>query len=124
MRKSSQPLIKLTLDRQEYLNNREGARLIIQGRLDYYQAMLGVNYKRFSVKLLKSRWGSCSSLGNLNFNYLIVKLPDQLRDSVIVHELTHLIHPNHSQMFYQTADKVLPGFRKLSREMRRYHLVR
>ncbi|MBP6005626.1 M48 family metallopeptidase [Candidatus Saccharibacteria bacterium] len=122
MGKSKQSLTELRLDRREYLDNREMARMIIQGRLDYYQTMLGVKYKRVSIKLLRSRWGSCSSLGNLNFNYLIIKLPDQLRDSVIVHELTHLIHPNHSQLFYQTAEEILPGFRKISKQMRNYQL--
>src|SRR5688572_10925135 len=69
-----------------YLNNKENARAMIKERLEYYNAFYNYEYKRIAIKNHKSRWGSCSKKGNLNFNYRLALLPQHLADYVIVHE--------------------------------------
>ena len=63
---------------------------LIHERLEYYNQFYGFQYNRVSVKNQRSRWGSCSRQGNLNFNYRLVNLPSELADYIIVHELCHL----------------------------------
>nr|MCR4579493.1 M48 family metallopeptidase [Treponema sp.] len=65
------------------------ARIIIPQRVEYYSKIAGISYKRISIRLQKSRWGSCSAEGNLNFNCLLALMPQEILDSVVVHELCH-----------------------------------
>lgn len=88
------------------------AKEIIPRRVEFYAPKIGVNYNRISIRCQKTRWGSCSSKGNLNFNCLLVLLPDEIIDSVVVHELCHRKHMNHSPEFYAEIDKVFPDYKK------------
>ena len=65
----------------------------------HFAGLLGVTYGRITIRLQKTRWGSCSSKGNLNFNCLLMLCPAAVRDYVIVHELCHRKHMNHSPAF-------------------------
>ena len=67
---------------------------------------------KISLKNMKSRWGSCSSKGNLNFNCLLVLLPDEIIDSIVVHELCHLKQMNHSTRFYAEIDRAFPNYKQ------------
>ncbi len=69
-------------------------------RLMYYAPKIGVTFERVAIRNQKGRWGSCSSKGNLNFNYRLHYLPQELMDYVVVHELSHRIHMNHSRDFW------------------------
>lgn len=80
---------------------------VIQG----FAQQMGVEYSGFSVRAQKTRWGSCSSNRHLNFNCLLVLMPDAVRDYVIVHELCHLLHMDHSPLFWQEVASVLPDYR-------------
>ena len=82
------------------------ARVIIPQRVEYYAKMAGISYNRIFIRLQKSRWGSCSVDGNLNFNCLLMLMPPEILDSVVVHELVHRHHMNHSRKFYE---EVLPA---------------
>lgn len=82
----------------------------IPGRVDYYARIIGVTYNKVSVKKVHSRWGSCSSEGNLNFNCMLMLCPKEVIDSVIVHELCHRIHMNHSKEFYECVLKFCPDY--------------
>ncbi len=77
----------------------------IMERLKLYAPQMGVNFARVTVRDQKSRWGSCSSKGNLNFNYRLYYLPQELMDYVVVHELAHRIHMNHSREFWEVVAK-------------------
>lgn len=89
-------------------------------KADYYCNIMGVTYGRISIRNQKTRWGSCSSLGNLNFNYRLFFMPDELMDYVIVHELCHRIHMNHSKQFWDEVEKYYPEYRKAQNILRKY----
>ena len=84
----------------------------IPERVRYYAPLVGVTYGRITIRNQKSRWGSCSSKGNLNFNCLLMLTPPEVLDSVVVHELCHRKVMNHSQRFYEEVLKVYPDYWK------------
>ncbi len=88
------------------------AREYMQERLKYYQPMVGAKPVLVRIKTQQKRWGSCSSLGNLNFNWKVVMAPSPVIDYLIVHELCHLIHPNHSQDFWNLVFSILPDYKE------------
>ena len=88
------------------------AKLDIPKRVEFYAEKIGVTYNRITIRSQHTRWGSCSSKGNLNFNCLLVLLPDEIIDSIVVHELCHRRHMNHSAKFYAEIDKVFPEYKK------------
>ena len=90
----------------------EKAKQIIPERVRYYAPQIGVTYNRITIRCQRTRWGSCSSKGNLNFNCLLALFPIEVIDSVVVHELCHRKHMNHSQQFYAKIEKVFPEYKK------------
>lgn len=86
------------------------AREIIPPRVASYAEKIGVAYGRISIRSQSTRWGSCSSKGNLNFNCLLMLAPPEVLDSVIVHELCHRKEMNHSDRFYQEVLRVMPDY--------------
>lgn len=90
----------------------EKALKIIPERVRYYAPLIGVDYGRITIRNQRTRWGSCSSKGNLNFNCLLVLFPDGVLDSVVVHELCHRKHMNHSAEFYNEILKVFPEYQR------------
>ena len=90
----------------------EKALRIIPEKVKYYAPIVGVNYGRITIRNQRTRWGSCSSKGNLNFNCLLVLFPDEVIDYVVVHELCHRKHMNHSAAFYAEVERVFPEYKK------------
>ena len=88
----------------------ERAKVVIPPRVKHYAAMIGVSYNRITVRHQKTRWGSCSNRQNLNFNCLLMLMPTEVMDSVIVHELCHLKHMNHSKEFYDEVYRLCPNY--------------
>ena len=88
------------------------AKLDIPKRVEFYANQIGVTYNKITIRCQQTRWGSCSSKGNLNFNCLLVLLPDEIIDSIVVHELCHLKQMNHSARFYAEIDKVFPNYKQ------------
>ena len=88
------------------------AKEIIPAKVKHYAEIIGVSYGRITIRCQKTRWGSCSSKGNLNFNCLLMELPDEIIDSVVVHELCHRKHMNHSKTFYAEVEKIFPGYKR------------
>lgn len=84
----------------------------IPGRVALYAAQIGVRYGRITIRNQRSRWGSCSSRGNLNFNCLLMLTPPEIIDYVVVHELCHRLEMNHSSAFWAEVGQVLPDYRK------------
>jgi predicted metal-dependent hydrolase len=90
----------------------EQTSMIIAERLPALAARLGLKYKRVSIKNQKSRWGSCSKKGNLNFNLLLAAAPTEVIDYVIIHELMHLVELDHSPRFWQLVKDADPEYKK------------
>lgn len=83
---------------------------IIPERVRYYAPLIGVTYGKITIRNQKTRWGSCSAKGNLSFNCLLVAMPPEVLDSVVVHELCHLKQMNHSKDFYSEVYRVFPEY--------------
>lgn len=84
----------------------------IMEHVDYYANRMEIDYGSISMRNQKSRWGSCSSKGNLNFNYRLAYLPEELLDYVVVHELAHRRHMDHSAAFWEEVETYYPAYRK------------
>ncbi len=82
----------------------------IPGRVAFYAKQMGVTYGRITIRNQHTRWGSCSSKGNLNFNCLLMLAPPEVIDSVVVHELAHRKEMNHSARFYAEVKRVFPEY--------------
>lgn len=91
---------------------RQRAKKAIPVRAAFYAKKIGVTYGKITYRFQKTRWGSCSAAGNLNFNCLLMLAPADVLDSVIVHELCHRIHPNHSPAFYAEIYRVFPDYKQ------------
>lgn len=98
---------------------RERAMEELKGRVRFYEARLGVRAAEIRVKSLKSRWGSCSSRGSISFNWQLILAPDEIMDYVIVHELCHLVHLNHSPDFWKLVESVVPDCRQRRQWLRK-----
>ncbi|MCB8815044.1 M48 family metallopeptidase [Desulfosporosinus shakirovi] len=86
------------------------ARKILQDKLDKQAKRMQVSFQTFRLKEQKTRWGSCSSKGNLNLNWRIIMAPDSAMDYIIIHELAHLTHLNHSKQFWQRVAEFIPEY--------------
>jgi len=107
--------------RSHYLRHREVARSLVRARVEYYARLYGVAPKKIFIKNLKSRWGSCSSRGNLNFHYKLALLPEPLRDYVVVHEVCHLREFNHGPKFWTLVAREIPLWKQLRKELHSIH---
>ena len=90
---------------------RQAAAEYIPRRVAYFQAFTGGSYSRITIRGQHTRWGSCSSRGTLSFNWRLMLAPPRVLDYVVVHELAHLVHHNHSPAFYALVESVLPDYR-------------
>ena len=99
---------------------REKAFSLLRQRVDHYAAVLAIPSPRFSLGAPRSRWGSCNARGFIRFNWRIVMLPEHLMDYVVVHELCHLIHLDHSQRFWDQVRKIIPDYALRNRELRAF----
>ena len=80
----------------------------IPPRVAYFAKRMRVTYGRITIRNQKTRWGSCAETGNLNFNCLLMEMPENVRDSVIIHELAHRRHMDHSKAFYEEVYAQMP----------------
>ncbi|MBR6967631.1 MAG: M48 family metallopeptidase [Ruminococcus sp.] len=95
---------------QDIRSMAEKALGVIPGRVKHYAEKLGVTYGRITVRNQKTRWGSCTSKGDLSFNCLLMAAPPEVLDSVVVHELCHRLHMDHSKKFYAEVYRVFPDY--------------
>jgi predicted metal-dependent hydrolase len=99
--------------RQQYLLHKERARTIANERARHYAHIYGVSVRKIFIKNAKTRWGSCSKNGNLNFHYKIALLPPYLANYLVVHEVCHLREFNHSKKFWALVAQEVPDYRAL-----------
>ena len=113
-RKTEQILISEEVRREDI----ERAKRIFPERTAYFAKRMGVDYGRITIREQKTRWGSCSSTGNLNFNWKLVLLAPELLDYVVVHELAHRREMNHSKNFWKIVEAELPDYRERRRRLK------
>ena len=101
---------KLTDDRIREL--KKLAKALIPAKVEYYSKIMGLKYGRITITSAKTRFGSCSSQGNLSFSYRLMLYPDAAVDYVVVHELAHLLELNHSPKFYKIVAAVMPDYKE------------
>lgn len=90
----------------------DSAKTYIPERVEYFAPAVGVKYGKITIRKQRSRWGSCSSVGNLSFNALLMLAPPEVIDGVVVHELCHIKQMNHSAAFYREVTRVLPDYKE------------
>jgi len=91
---------------------REQARAVISERVELYAARHGFTYRKIRITSARTRWGSCSSMGNLNFTWRLVMAPPEVIDYVVVHELAHLRVNNHSKEFWKQVERIMPDYKQ------------
>ena len=101
------------------IKKREQARRFVAQRINYFNGFYNFKINRISIKNTKTRWGSCSEYGNLNFNYKIIYLKPELADYLIIHELCHLGELNHSKKYWDLVKKTVPNFVNINKELRK-----
>lgn len=111
-----------TRSRKLYLANKEVARALVTERIAHFNQHYQVKVGRVAIKNIKSRWGSCSRKGNLNFSYKLLFLEPDLRDYVIVHELCHLREFNHGPNFWKAVAEVMPNCKEYVKRLKNVHV--
>ena len=97
---------------EEVKKLKKEARNHLASLTEYWAEKIGVSYGRISIRGQKTRWGSCSSKGNLNYNYLLILCPDDVIEYVVIHELCHRIYMNHSKRFWEKIEEFCPNYRQ------------
>ncbi len=96
----------------------KAARRDLTARTEAFAHQMGGSYGRIAIRHQKSKWGSCSSAGNLNYNCLLMLAPESVRDYVVVHELSHRRHMNHSPAFWAEVARILPDYKDARKWLR------
>ncbi len=102
----------------KYLKYKEFARTLVEERIVYWNTFYGFTYGKVYIKDQKTRWGSCSSKGNLNFSYKLIFLPLHLVDYIVVHELCHLKEFNHGSNFWRLIAETIPDYTARANELK------
>jgi predicted metal-dependent hydrolase len=111
-------------NRRQYLALREQARTLVKVRIAYFNTHYRHTVGKIFIKNHKSRWGSCSEKGNLNFNYKVALLPPAVADYVVVHELCHLREFNHSERFWALVAQTIPDYKARRAQLRQIERMR
>ena len=109
-KKKETPVVPLTWEEIEELG--KAAEEYIPMQVAHYAALMDIDFGNVTIRNQTTRWGSCSSKKNLNFNVFLMLASKEVIDSVIVHELCHIRHMNHSKAFYDEVLKFCPDYRK------------
>lgn len=117
----NKPITKTTT--ADFAKYKDEALALVTERVTYFNQFYGFSYNQINIKNQKTRWGSCSAKGNLNFNYKILFLPEAVRDYVVVHELCHLKEFNHSRKFWNLVGQVIPDFQEIKNSLRDWEMT-
>lgn len=109
--------------RGDFVRHKERALILARERLEHFNSVYGFSYSSISIRNQKTRWGSCSRGGALNFNYKIALLPETLVDYVIVHELCHLGEFNHSKDFWRLVALTTPDYKEKRRALKHLRFI-
>lgn len=110
---------RILLGRKDFKKYKAEALVLAQNRISYFNQLYGFKFNKINIRNQKTRWGSCSKKGNLNFNYKIALLSPAQADYIIVHELCHLGEFNHSRNFWNLVAKTIPNYLDIRKELKR-----
>jgi predicted metal-dependent hydrolase len=102
--------------------DRAKAKRVLSRRLNYLSVKYGFTYNRVFIRNQRTRWGSCSNKDNISLNIKLIRMPDDLIDYVILHELVHTRFKNHSRQFWNELDKILPNAKGIDAHLKQYTL--
>lgn len=120
--KNRPAMVLIPNNKKDYLAFKNKALELARARIDHFNSRYGFKFNKINIKRQKSRWGSCSKKGNLNFNYKICRLPAELADYIIVHELCHLKEFNHGPGFWKLVSEIFPDYRGLRKELKKFKM--
>ena len=100
------------LSEEEIKKLKKEARVYLIQKMEYFSNIMGLRYGRITITSAKTRFGSCSSEGNISFSYRLMLYPEAAREYVVVHELAHLVEMNHSERFYKIVEAILPDYKR------------
>jgi len=109
--------------KHDYLEYKDKAFELATERVKHFNKIYKFKFNKINIKNQKTRWGSCSKKGNLNFNYKIALLPPRISDYIIVHEICHLGEFNHSRRFWKLVSKAIPDYQKIKDELKKTGVV-
>ena len=110
--------VSLRGTKKDYIKHKQQALVLAKKRLLHFNKFYGFKVNKINIKNQKTRWGSCSKKGNLNFNYKIALISERLANYIIVHELCHLKEFNHSQNFWDLVVLAVPDYLEIRRGLR------
>lgn len=113
-RRKSKKSVKSKL---QYIEYKEQAKILAERKVIEFNLIYSFPVNKITIRNQKTRWGSCSRKGNLNFTYKIALLPEKLVDYIIVHEICHLGEFNHSQNFWDLVAKTIPDYLDLRKQL-------
>lgn len=105
--------------RLEFIKYQKRAKQLAVRKVKEINKFYNFDYNKITIRFTSTRWGSCSSKKNLNFNYRIIFLPDNLADYLVAHELCHLQEMNHSAKFWQLVEKIIPDYKERRQELKK-----
>lgn len=111
------------VSRKDVVSLKQAAKTYLEKECALIAKKYGFEYKKITVRAQKSRWGSCSKSGNLNFNYKIMALPSHVAQYIVVHEVCHLGELNHSKSFWNLVRKEVPDYLKVRKELRQIQII-
>ena len=103
---------------KDYVSKKIDAQKKVRAKVEIFNTFYNFTYKKITVRNQRTRWGSCSKNGGLNFNYRLIYLPEKLLDYVVVHELCHLKEFNHSRRFWDLVFQTIPDYKNRKLELR------
>lgn len=106
---------------EHYKEYKREARKVLQGRLIHWSNIMSLEYHRLAIRNSRTRWGSCSSKRNINLSYRLLFVDKSLQDYVIIHELAHLVHMNHSPQFWSLVSQYCPDYRERRMRLQSIH---
>lgn len=105
-------------DEEEEAQLRKKAKEILPLKVNYYSSLIGVSPERITVTGARTRFGSCSGKNRISFSFYLMRFPEEAIDYVVVHELCHILHHNHSKEFYKSIEKILPDYKEREKLLR------
>lgn len=102
----------IVLNAKQVKEAKAKAKALLSGKCASFAGIMGVDYRSVKISSAKSRWGSCTSRGDLNFTYRLIFAEEELVDYIVVHELAHRREMNHSPRFWEVVERVLPDYRQ------------